>query len=176
MNSLKILLVSAIAVSGVACTHANAAKGTPDTAASATLQPGSPDRAATAAESLAQGNADLDKALAELRDVSVFFAVDDSTLTPEAEEKLATVGALLARHPSLHVRIEGNADERGTEEYNLALGQRRAEMARTYFVRMGASELQAATVSYGKDQPKVTGHSEASWRRNRRDDVVNAPL
>ncbi len=103
---------------------------------------------------------------------SVYFDFDRSDLKPEGQEFLSQFGALLAKHPELHVRIEGNCDERGTAQYNIALGQRRAESARKYLEQMGATGAQVTTVSYGKERPKASGHGEAAWRENRRDDFV----
>lgn len=114
----------------------------------------------------------LQKVLNELRNMSVFFAYDSSTLTPEGEQKLAEVGRILGAHPNLTIRIEGNCDERGTEDYNLSLGQQRAEEARKYITAMGANGQQVKTVSYGAERPKVQGHDESAWRQNRRDDIV----
>ena len=103
---------------------------------------------------------------------SVYFDFDRAELKPAGEEALSAFGTLLAKHPELHVRIEGNCDERGTVQYNLALGNRRAESAKQYLERMGASEAQITTVSYGKERPRAQGHDEAAWRQNRRDDLV----
>ena len=103
---------------------------------------------------------------------SIYFDYDKSDLKPPAEEFLSRLGDILARYPDLHVRIEGNCDERGTEEYNLALGQRRADAAKKYLMRMGAREDQVTTISYGKDKPRATGHDESAWRENRRDDFI----
>ncbi len=87
---------------------------------------------------VAQGQAELEKAMEALRNVSVFFEFDSSTLTSEAKDKLSAVGTVLAKYAELKVRIEGNCDERGSEQYNLALGQRRADAAKRYLASMGA--------------------------------------
>lgn len=101
---------------------------------------------------------------------SIYFDYDKADFKPEND--LAELGSILARNPGLTVRVEGNCDERGTEEYNLALGQRRADTAKKYLRNMGASASQVTTVSYGKDRPRATGHDEDSWRQNRRDDFL----
>jgi len=108
----------------------------------------------------------------KIKTESIYFDFDKSDLKPEGQEFLASFGTLLASHPDLHVRIEGNCDERGTTEYNLLLGQRRADSAKGYLVRMGATREQIQTMSYGKERPLATGHNEAAWRQNRRDDFV----
>ena len=110
-----------------------------------------------------------------LRNVSVFFEFDSATLSQEAKDKLSTVGTILAKYPALKVRIEGNCDERGSEQYNLALGQRRADAAKRYLGSMGARDSQLAAISFGDQKPKATGHDEEAWRQNRRDDLSAIP-
>ena len=118
----------------------------------------------------AQGQADLDKALEELKGVTVFFEFDSATLTKDAQDKLTTVANVLTAHPELKVRIEGNCDERGSEQYNLALGQRRADAAKKYLATLGVKGEQITAISFGAEKPKATGHDEEAWRQNRRDD------
>ena len=78
----------------------------------------------------------------------------------------------LAGNPGARVVIEGNCDERGSREYNLALGQRRADAAKNAMKLLGATETQIESVSFGEEKPKASGHDEASWSQNRRDDIV----
>ena len=120
----------------------------------------------------AQGQADLDKALEQLRNVSVFFEFDSATLTKDAQEKLTAVANVLTAHPDLKVRIEGNCDERGSGQYNLALGQRRADAAKKYLATLGVQSPQITAISFGAEKPKATGHDEDAWKQNRRDDVT----
>ncbi len=103
---------------------------------------------------------------------SVFFDFDQYQLQPAGQEYLSSFGALLAKHPELSARIEGNCDERGTAAYNMALGAKRAEAAKPYLVQMGAKDSQLTTVSYGKEKPRARGHDEAAWSQNRRSDVI----
>jgi peptidoglycan-associated lipoprotein len=103
---------------------------------------------------------------------SVYFDTDRDDLNPAGQAFLSEFGALLAKHPDLHVRIEGNCDERGTAQYNLALGYRRAEAAKKYLLQMGARDDQVKTVSFGKERPRAKGHGEAAWKENRRDDFI----
>ena len=119
----------------------------------------------------AQGQADLDKALEQLRNLSVFFEFDSAVLTKEAQDKLANVASVLSAHPELKVRIEGNCDERGSEQYNLALGQRRADSAKKYLASLGVQGGQITAISFGAEKPKAQGHDEEAWRQNRRDDL-----
>ena len=129
-------------------------------------------KAATPAEQYhAQGQADLDKALEQLSHVSVFFEFDSAQLTKDAQEKLSAVADVLVKHPELKVRVEGNCDERGSEQYNLALGQRRADAARKYLDNLGVKGEQITAISFGAERPKATGHDEEAWKQNRRDDV-----
>jgi peptidoglycan-associated lipoprotein len=80
--------------------------------------------------------------------------------------------AELEKNPGAVIRIEGNCDERGTVEYNLALGEKRAKAALDYLVKMGIDPSRISTVSYGKERPMDPGHTEAAWAKNRRDDFV----
>ena len=118
----------------------------------------------------AQGQADLDKALEQLKGVSVFFEFDSATLTKDAQDRLSSVANVLTAHPELKVRIEGNCDERGSEQYNLALGQRRADSAKKYLATLGVKGEQITAISFGAEKPKATGHDEEAWKQNRRDD------
>src|SRR6266436_4208446 len=119
----------------------------------------------------AQGQADLDKALEQLRNVSVFFEFDSAILTKDAQEKLTNVANVLNAHPELKVRVEGNCDERGSGQYNLALGQRRADSAKKYLAGLGVQSRQITAISFGAEKPKATGHDEEAWKQNRRDDL-----
>jgi peptidoglycan-associated lipoprotein len=164
-----------IAIAGLfACTHA---QPVPDASAQQT-QPKQETKEAVAEKPVtpaeqfhAQGQADLDKALEQLRNVHVFFEFDSATLSKDAQEKLTNVATILTQHPELKVRIEGNADERGSEQYNLALGQRRADSAKKYLDNLGVKSEQITSISFGAEKPKATGHDEEAWKQNRRDDV-----
>jgi peptidoglycan-associated lipoprotein len=98
----------------------------------------------------------------------VFFALDSDELTTEAQKALADDAALLKRYSTWAVTIEGHCDERGTAEYNLALGERRAVAARAYLVSLGVPADRLRTVSYGKEFPFDPGHDESAWAKNRR--------
>jgi peptidoglycan-associated lipoprotein len=98
----------------------------------------------------------------------VFYELDSSELSPEAQATLNDDAALLKKYPSWAVTIEGHCDERGTAEYNLALGERRAIAARAYLVSLGISADRLRTVSYGKEFPFDPGHEESSFAKNRR--------
>ena len=97
----------------------------------------------------------------------IYFELDSYQVSPEAGQRLAAQAQWLQRYPNVAVRIEGNADERGTREYNLALGARRAEAVRQYLVERGVAPNRIDTISYGKERPIATGGGEESWARNR---------
>jgi len=98
----------------------------------------------------------------------VFFELDSSDLSPVAQKALDENAALLKRYGSWTVTVEGHCDERGTAEYNLALGERRAIAARAYLVSLGIPADRLRTVSYGKEFPFDPGHEEGAWSKNRR--------
>jgi peptidoglycan-associated lipoprotein len=101
-----------------------------------------------------------------------FFEFDSFVLTSSAQRALATNAQWLRDHPDYALNIEGHCDERGTEQYNLALGERRANSARTYLVGLGVDGDRLTTVSYGEERPFDDGHDERAWARNRRAHVV----
>jgi peptidoglycan-associated lipoprotein len=97
----------------------------------------------------------------------VFFAFDQSTLSSDARATLDRQAAWLQRYPQVTIQLAGNCDERGTEEYNLALGQRRANAARDYLVARGISSARITTISYGKERPVAAGSDEQAYSQNR---------
>jgi peptidoglycan-associated lipoprotein len=103
---------------------------------------------------------------------SIFYALDNYAVEPEYQPMLKAHAAYLSGHPSANVVIEGNCDERGSREYNLALGQRRADNVEKMMVLLGASAKQIEAVSFGEEKPKAVGHDESSWSQNRRSDIV----
>ena len=104
-----------------------------------------------------------------LRETStIYFAFDNSTIAGDYEEMLAAHAAYLSKDPSLEVKIEGHADERGTPEYNIALGERRAEAVAKYLQALGVQADQIEVVSYGEEKPLLLGQSEEVYAKNRR--------
>jgi len=99
------------------------------------------------------------------------FEFDQAQLTGESRQKLQTLATAMKAHPAARIRIAGNCDELGTTEYNLALGQRRAEVARKYLVELGVADSRVETISYGEERPVAPGHDAESHAQNRRDDV-----
>jgi peptidoglycan-associated lipoprotein len=100
----------------------------------------------------------------------IYFDFDKSNLKPDATAILTKNAEWLSKNPAAKIRIEGNCDERGTSEYNVALGERRANSAKKYLIKLGISADRLTTVSYGKEKPLDLGHNEAAWAKNRRDD------
>ena len=101
---------------------------------------------------------------------NIYFDFDKYNLRPEAVQKLDKTAAWLSKKAGVKVRIEGHCDERGTSEYNLALGDRRANSAKKYLVDLGIAADRLATISYGEERPADAGHNEAAWSKNRRDE------
>lgn len=99
---------------------------------------------------------------------TIYFAYDSYALTSEARNALKSNADWLSANPSARVQIEGHCDERGTNEYNMALGDRRANAVRGYLEKMGVSRSRIDTISYGEERPSDPGHDEGAWSRNRR--------
>ena len=112
----------------------------------------------------------IDAAVAKIEKTAIYFAYDRYDLDNQAKADLKDKADLLKQYPKLLVKIEGHCDERGTEEYNLALGERRAKAAYDYLVMLGVAPSQLTRISYGKLYPSVSGASEAAWSKNRRDE------
>ncbi len=98
----------------------------------------------------------------------LFFATDSSEVDATAQAVLAKQAEWLKARPNLKITIEGHCDERGTREYNLALGERRANAAKAYLVSLGIPAARLNTISYGKERPAIDGHDESAWSQNRR--------
>lgn len=99
---------------------------------------------------------------------TIYFALDKYDVDPEDQQALAKQAQWLAQYPNKRATIEGHADERGTREYNLALGERRANSAKNYLISLGVAPARLSTISYGKERPIALGSDEQSWARNRR--------
>ncbi len=103
---------------------------------------------------------------------SVYFDYDAFTIKPEFNAALQAHAKYLGQNPALSIRIEGHADERGGTEYNVALGQKRAEAVVRALKTLGVADKQMEAVSFGKEKPKAQGHDEAAWAQNRRGDLA----
>jgi peptidoglycan-associated lipoprotein len=103
---------------------------------------------------------------------SIYFNFDSAGLESASRDTLAKTYKTMEQRTGIKVRIEGNCDERGSEEYNIALGEKRANAAKKYLSTMGIDAARLSTISYGKDKPADPAHDEAAWKKNRRDDFV----
>jgi len=101
-----------------------------------------------------------------------FYNYDEASLSSEAQSALTASATWLKQHSDLSLLVEGHCDERGTEQYNLALGDRRANSAKDYLVTLGVDSSRIKTVSYGEERPFDQGHDEAAWGKNRRAHLV----
>ncbi|HEX3838566.1 MAG TPA: peptidoglycan-associated lipoprotein Pal [Steroidobacteraceae bacterium] len=167
-----MLLASVMAL--VACAH----KPPKDTGASASSQvPAAGAQANGAGANGAVGAGGANAAGGEdiggptegiLAQRTIYFAFDSSDINPEGTALISAHAHYLVAHSNLHVRLEGNTDERGSREYNIGLGERRAQAVRRAMLLQGVAETQLSTVSYGAERPAVEGHDESAWSKNRR--------
>ena len=103
---------------------------------------------------------------------SVYFDFDKSVLKASAQRTLDLQATWIKRYPTVIIKVEGHCDERGTREYNLALGERRANAVKRYLIAKGVSNIRIETISYGKERPAVVGSNKAAWSQNRRSVTV----
>lgn len=103
---------------------------------------------------------------------TIYFDFDSAVIQGQGVDVVAAHAKYLAAHPDARVRLEGNTDERGSREYNIGLGDRRAQSVRRAMLLQGVADSQITTVSYGEERPAVMGHTEAAWAKNRRVDIV----
>ena len=103
---------------------------------------------------------------------TVYFDFDSAELRPDARDELARTAGRLKANRSTRLIIEGHCDERGTTEYNIALGDRRAHAIRTYLARLGIDEARLSVISYGEERPADDGSDETAWAKNRRGELV----
>jgi peptidoglycan-associated lipoprotein len=105
----------------------------------------------------------------------IYFDFDSSEIKPEYAELIAVHAKNLSTHATLKLKLEGNTDERGTREYNIGLGERRAQAVRRALLLQGVTEVQVTTVSFGAERPAVEGDDDAAWSKNRRVELVYLP-
>ena len=163
--TMKIALVSALALSVAACTKKKPEELPPPPPAAAPapapeMPPPPPQSGPTPgsrADFVAQSGTD-----------TIHFATDAYDVDAEDQAILTRQASWLAKYPNVSVTLEGHCDERGTREYNLALGERRANAAKNFLVSAGVSASRISVISYGKERPVATGSDEAAWAQNRR--------
>ena len=141
-----------------------------------TVTPSQPQTAQRSATMTPQDRATLNDSLARLEDA--LFDYDKATIRTDAttvlKDDVGVIRDILANYPNQKLVIEGSADERGSEEYNLALGDKRARAAEEFLTTMGIPQVQLTVISYGKDHPVCTDQTEACWQKNRRAHVTAA--
>lgn len=139
-----------------------------------------PDKSAVKAEQTSPQQEDRIRAEAAAQEAAgtafieenVYFAFDSSLLSDEAQQILNRKADYLRTYPGVNVTVEGYCDERGTEAYNIALGERRAQSVKNFLLNLGIGTNRMKTVSYGEEKPVAMGHNEASWAKNRRAQFV----
>ena len=159
----------------VAAAPASAPRITPKPAA-VNVRPSEQARSTRSATMTPQERATLTERLARLEDALFDYdkAVIRSDATTVLKDDVGVIRGILANYPSQKLVIEGNADERGSSEYNLALGDKRARAAEEFLTTMGIPDAQLAVISYGKDHPVCTDQTEACWQKNRRAHITAA--
>jgi peptidoglycan-associated lipoprotein len=179
-NRLMIVLASTLLLSLAACSGKKAVRPVPagqpvaaDSAQSsgagdAGLNGGSAGNGAADASGQPAGRDSAPVGVARL----VYFDFDSSEIRPEFVATVAAHAHTLSANASLKVRLEGNTDERGSPEYNIGLGERRAQAVRRALLLQGVAESQVTTVSYGEERPAVAGQTEEAWAKNRRVEIV----
>jgi peptidoglycan-associated lipoprotein len=176
MNKSLIPLLLASMISACASTHV---KETPSDAAKTRASGPTEAIPETVAPAVTSATTDNKIEVNPLKDPnnilskrSVYFDFDKYAVKPEYRALVEAHAKYLASHPELSLRIEGNADDRGSREYNLSLGQKRAVAVKNAANLLGVQDKQIETISYGEEKPKATGDDEASWAENRRADIV----
>lgn len=171
----SILLFSLVSSLLAACSStptapAASTQGAASSAASTAATPSTSTTTPAPATNMVAAHLDPNSELR--RQSSVYFAFDEAVITPQYTPVVERHGQYLMAHQALKVVVQGNTDERGSSEYNLALGQRRAEAVRSALKLYGVKESQVEAVSFGREKPKATGHDETAWAQNRRADIV----
>jgi len=166
-KSLSITLLAAAALAACSSTPL-----TPPPAPATSPQMLPPPPAAPAQSTVATVTLDpLDDPKSTLAGRSVYFAYDDFSIDSKYQPLVQAHGQYLQSHGVVQIRVEGNTDERGSREYNLSLGDKRAQIVAKQLELMGAKAAQIEAVSYGEERPKAEGHDESAWAENRRADI-----
>jgi peptidoglycan-associated lipoprotein len=165
---MKILTTIAAMALLAACSTASDTAGTASGSAGSSTTNGTASSAAAGQRVVLGTQEDLKQNVGD----RIFFATDQSTVTSEGRTILERQAEWLKRYPALTVTIEGNCDERGLREYNLALGDRRAATTRQVLVALGIDPGRVSTISYGKERPAIIGSDESAWAQNRRSVTV----
>jgi peptidoglycan-associated lipoprotein len=172
----KILMVLMLAVALTSAGGCASKKPKPGASQSTEVGNGA-DSAGAGSDAANAGNVGTDEDVAGpqgglLAKRIIYFDFDSSDIKGEGNDVVAAHAKYLASHASTRVRLEGNTDDRGSREYNIGLGERRAQAVRRALLLQGATEAQLATVSYGAERPAVVGNDETAWSKNRRVEIV----
>lgn len=169
IKSVSITLVAAAALAACSSTPLETPKAP---VVSATMVPPAGGGASTAQSTVATVTLDpLDDPKGSLAARSVFFAYDNFAVDAKYQPLVQAHGQYLQKNTQVQIRVEGNTDDRGSREYNLALGDKRAQVVAKQLELMGAQPAQIEAVSYGEERPKAEGHDEAAYAENRRADI-----
>lgn len=170
----KNILVTSALVLAMALTGCAGKKNTrpaADTSSSSQTAPYQPYGSGPAEIGASPSDAAVDAERA-LSDNVIYFEFDSSDITAEGQAVVQRYGSYLKANPAARVRLEGHADERGTREYNVGLGERRAKAVQAALTALGVSDNQLSIVSYGEERPVDPGHDEAAWAKNRRVQLI----
>lgn len=170
-----IALLAAATIAGCSTTPEETAPPVDDTDDQVMTSDSTTDATYGAGDDTVSGSSEVvdTSAQSSLQDMAmqattVYFDFDKSNVRPDAVDTLRAHAAYLSANPGVSVRLEGHCDERGTREYNLALGERRGNSVANFLTANGASTSQIEVISYGEERPVAEGHNEAAWARNRR--------
>ncbi|HEX4242526.1 MAG TPA: peptidoglycan-associated lipoprotein Pal [Steroidobacteraceae bacterium] len=178
MMSVALLLTGALLLAG--CPKKHNVVETPNAGTQVAGSGSEADGASTSSRALGNGAGTngangADGAAGGIERRVIYFDFDKSEIRPEFAGIIAAHARNLSGHPNLKMRLEGNTDERGTREYNIGLGERRAQAVRRALMLQGVAESQLSTVSYGSERPAVEGDDESAWSKNRRVELVYLP-
>jgi peptidoglycan-associated lipoprotein len=176
MKYIQVLAVAVLALGVAACQKPKQTKPD-DQGPATTTQDGGATTSGVGPGGAAGGTTltPQQQALAAIKDRNVvYFDYDSSEIRPEFVEVVTAHAAYLVKYPTARVRLEGHTDERGSREYNIGLGERRAQVVRRALMLQGVSEAQITTVSYGEERPAAPGSDEAAYAQNRRVELVQA--
>jgi peptidoglycan-associated lipoprotein len=166
MRSLKSFVVALAGLGLAACAHQQEAKTEAAPPPAPVAQPAPPPPAPEPAP-VSQDSQDLE---ALIRGTVIHFDFNGDQLSTDSRDRLDKLATAIRKRGDVTLKISGNCDERGTEEYNIALGQRRADVAKKYLVGLGIDSGKLDTVSFGKERPADPAHTESAWANNRRDE------
>jgi peptidoglycan-associated lipoprotein len=171
MNRLSTFAVTATVITAAAALLVGCGSKQKTTEAPARTKTSVPSKGSAKSDSVSSRAVHDDGRTVEL--AAIYFELDSDALTQQARETLTGNARYLERHGDVTVQIEGHCDERGTTEYNIALGERRARVARDYLSKLGVSGARIDVISYGKERPVAHGSNEDAWAQNRRGEFVS---